>query len=407
MMEVRWRERNDLMRLQIDYSDVIWKDVSLELTDDTSDKPLASYVHFFEEKYMENKYLKLITLGYTETGKTYYLGSLYKLSFETGSKGFSLQNKAFHQTGMFQDIWGTITAEKGGAIPTTMGLRHAEMILKKGVDNVLNVLITDVEGQAIEPGRSVETAEQIINVIGQYDGLLLFLKAPKDRTECQKCKQQLASMMNFASILLSKNGRKIPVVLLLNQIDTLPIADGIRTNVDNEVNELRSKFQKEYGTNRKAINKAIKAQMGELMSRQVRKAIDTDEIDDLIEQFYKWIQTSKTPIPNRIFPCTSLGFDNTKQNPEDTKTLIAKFETLEPYGTIASFLWVMYGRLQLGLDGDFLTMLKNTWRGTKESLASELIEDIRDLHNRGEAYFDNDNAIWNLRSLSELYSKGF
>ena len=179
------------------------------------------------------KLMRVMTLGYSTVGKTYFLGSLFKLSSETGQRGFSLQHKDFYKLGNFQDIYDTITTEKVGAIGTTMGLKTAHMELRKGLSQVFDIEITDVEGQAIQPGRNEGTAEEIIEKIDEYDGLILILEAPgrpaekaKDKSSQEKAqvaesKEQLNQMLRFAGEVLAKN-EGIPIALVLNKIDELP-----------------------------------------------------------------------------------------------------------------------------------------------------------------------------------------
>ena len=324
---------------------------------------------------MSNKPMRIMTLGYSNVGKTYFLGSLFKLSFETGQKGFSLQNQRFHDLGRLQDVYDTVTEQKGGAISTTMGLQTAHMDLRKGVTPVITLELTDIEGQALEPSRSTNSAEEIIDKIVQYDGLILLLEAPGDKVKVNLAKMQLAQMLLFAGKVL-ENNRGIPVTLVLNKIDALPKAKGVRDNIEQVDADLRTKLKKQFPNDRKAVAQALRTQRGERIGSIVKPIIDTVEIDEILEQFFTWVtNTGGMQIPNRVFPCTSLGFDNSKANESDSSTFVADLASIEPYGSAAAFLWTIYARLNAQNNNSGLTKILGG-----DPIAKDLLVDIKELH---------------------------
>jgi hypothetical protein len=84
-------------------------------------------------------------------------------------------------------------------------------------------------------------------------------------------------------------------------------------------------------------------------------------------------------------------------------TLVAKFDHLEAYGTAASFLWTIYAGLETSGSKTVESLIKGTWRDRGHE-AAELLEDIRELHTSGQAYFDDDEPVWALRDIDSLYA---
>jgi hypothetical protein len=129
------------------------------------------------------KKCKIMLLGYSGVGKTLYLGSLHKLGYDTGKNGFALINKEFYKSGKIGEIHDGVIASELGEISTTKGIIKANMVLKKGLEEIIDVEIFDIEGQAIEPGLNIENAKKIISTLKKCDAAVLVVKAPKNQKE--------------------------------------------------------------------------------------------------------------------------------------------------------------------------------------------------------------------------------
>jgi hypothetical protein len=206
-------------------------------------------------------------------------------------------------------------------------------------------------------------------------------------------------MLLFASRVLETN-KGIPVGLILNKIDALSGAEGLKTAIDQVDENLRAKLKKQYPNDRKAVTQAIRLQRGEIVSSIIKPIIDTAEIDELLDQFFIWVTNTKNmQIPNRVFPCTSFGFDNAQENEADSSTMTAQLSSIEPFGTAAAFLWLIYARLRVRNDTPGLIKVLGG-----DPMANDLLEDIKELFTSGKAYFDNSAMLWSLRNISNLYS---
>jgi len=339
----------------------------------------------------------IITLGYTTVGKSYYLASIFDLVAGTQPNCFTLQYHDFVKKGKFEEWHDIISGEKDGSIDTTIKLIHTPMMFQKSFKDLFKVEVTDVEGQALQPGRNEEVAHTILSYITKCDGVVLMLKAPSTPKEYKQCERQLPQLFNFCKNLLVENkvGNEvnIPVALVLNQIDMLPNVKGISKQIESE---LKMTSVKELGRSNKRKNrKIIEKRKGEIVSELLRNALDTEEIFYITEQFNNWVKNSGLRFPSRIFFTSSIGFDNVQENPIDSNTLIAN-TAIKPFGTIASFLWLLYAALKK--ENDTLSTF-----GLEDSIVDKLLEDIKDLHISGRSYFDNSDELWALRNLGNLY----
>jgi GTPase SAR1 family protein len=349
---------------------------------------------------MNDEKLRIMTLGYSGVGKTYFLGSLFKLAFDVTPNGFTVRPKDFTDKNNIETIYQVINDDAEGSIGTTVKTQHANMVLKRGIDTLFNLQITDIEGQALQPGQSIETAREIQGMISNYDGLILIIKAPRDAKECMKYKNQLAQMLDFAGILLSKN-TNVPIALVINQIDALPHLIGVKDKIEEELKQLKTELQQKH-SKRRQVRQELKARRGEIVNKFVDKAIETDEIDEIVEIFYNWIRNTNAKIANRIFPSTSIGFDNATESSTDVTTFIAK-EDLEPYGTLAAFLWVLYARISMGKDDEtFASKFLRKLDG--KELSEKLIEDIRHIHTSGNAYYSKETPEFIIRNLNNIFT---
>lgn len=380
--------------------------------------------------------MRVMVLGYTEVGKTYYLASLDLLRYNQGQRGFSLQPPDITERGRTQGDYKAATGDQEQvSIISTMSPEDDTLVLKQGAKSIEYIGITDIKGQALpadgdpeeakkileelkEPGSQLNQQESNQQELDQYDGLILFLQTPgsellgKVQTPSSdglpgkptSLNEQLLQMLQFTSELLNKStkeDKQVPLTLVLNKIDALPQAQGIRDTIESAEASLRSQLE-QNGIERSEITRTWSAQKGEVISNIIKPLIETDEVEDIMKTFFAWIRNSKFKIPNRVFPCTSFGFDNveTKEVSSGDEKFVPKRKNLEPYGSAASFLWTIYTSLKAkelrdGAAGD---------PQAEDKLLDELLDDIRELHTSGQAYYDDDDPVWDLRSISDLYA---
>lgn len=348
--------------------------------------------------------MRIMTLGFSTAGKTFYLGSLGKLSGNPGSKGFSLQAKDFINLNEIAKLYQIVAGDKEGAISTTVDLRPHFLLLKQGADPVINIEITDIEGQALEPGRNTEIAEKIAKQIGNYDGLILFVEAPKTPRQCEVGKFQLAQMLNFAGEVIKRN-KSIPMTLVLTKIDELPRAKEIIPQLKEEVDKFEFNLRKQYN-NFGEIRRQSQSQKGSVVNKYVKDFINTMEIFELYDTFFRFLRPTRMEIPNKVFLCTSLGF-KTLDGIDNTNLTLESYrqqQIYEPYGSAASFLWTIYASLSSQPRESLAGLVEGM---SIDSFKDNLLEEIRELHTSGQAYFTPENGepqsdIFHLRNISNL-----
>jgi hypothetical protein len=353
----------------------------------------------FSNSITGQKEMRIIVLGYSNIGKTYYLGSLFRLRIDLGPNCFSIRHKDIISTGKLQDVYDVLSHQKRGSIGTTVTTQDIRLVFQQGVDDLFNLVLTDIVGQSIEPGRNVELGRELLQKIPDYDGILLFLKAPEGEAELEKCKNELAQLMDLSGILLQKK-ENIPVGLVITQLDKLTRLQGIKEVIDEEVDSAKADIMAEGINDYLLINDKVKALKGEITNKYVRKAMMSQELIEIISIFQRRIEHSKNKIAYRIFPATSFGFDNATTNPNDNQSQIsASFPS--PYGTTASFLWMIYAIMKLKeKDEQFVSRILKG----KKTLANKVLEDISDLYIGGKAFYDNNSSIWNLRNIGDLFN---
>lgn len=347
--------------------------------------------------------MKLMTLGYSNVGKTYFLGSLFKLSFDVGSKGFSLQSKKFNETTDISSVFGIVSgSDQKGTVSTTVDIRSSSMVFKKGMNDLFDIEVTDIEGQALEAGRKVEVADKILEKIADYDGLILILEAPQNEVECDESKKQLSQMLNFAGKALSKN-EKIPITLVINKIDRLSKAKDIKKMADEEVASLKSELMKKYPGNPRKVSQEMRFREGTAINKYVKNAVNTFEVFDLCDNFFNFVRNTSLAVPCKVFFSTSFGFGCGSTDSVDN--FLGENKLYKPYGGGACFLWSIYARLKSQSPGAFD---EESIGMSLDALTRDLLEDITELHSRGKAYYDpEDNGpdnIFSLRNVSNLRS---
>lgn len=346
-----------------------------------------------------------MVLGFSGVGKTFYLGSLFKLRYDIGPRGIALQDEDFTSETHLDKAYDNMVGRESGLIPSTMGLIDSSMLLTRGMDKIFEIAITDVEGQALDPKKSSETSQKLISEIDDYDGLILIVKAPKNLQEAEKSKAELGQMLSFAREALKGNER-IPMTLVLNQVDLLPELQGVRPRMEEEIGRLEEELERKYKNNYSVIEQQLRVKKGEIINKFMKPAMNTRAIFQVRDIFFKFIRATKFPVPNRVFPCTSFGFVNENSSLELATYLAETGQTYEPYGGAASFLWTLYARLKSLPKVRLIEIVSNDFG----SLPDDLLEDVRDLHMSGRAYFDPEedgasrNNIWSLRNISSLES---
>ena len=262
-----------------------------------------------------------------------------------------------------------------------MKIHDIDLLLKQGPDTVLEIELKDIVGQGISPSLDPEAAKRIQREVRGADAVLLIVNAPgaqsdKDRADFGPPAQQLQQLFNFIDDTI-KGRDDLPVVLVINKIDALPGAEGLKKKFEQERQEIEAK----YSSNRQWAKKcALKNELGARVNEHVAKLIEPDnELHDLIDLFYRYLKGSQ--VPNRVFLCTSVGFGY-----EEGKS------ALNPYGTCAAFLWAVYARLksQQQVATPNSSLLPN--------VADSLLPDIIELYTSGRAYFNDDSQdeIWQL-----------
>lgn len=365
--------------------------------DNIRKRNINSYINeLYNLKRMKSE-IKIITLGFTKVGKTYYLASINNLKIGTQPNFFSVQSEDYTRVDRITETYKIIAKGQDKSIDYTVNLIHTPLVLKKTVKTISKIVLTDIEGQAIEAGRNPEVAKSIIDYIGNCDGITLLIKAPSTFEEMKTGLNQLTQLFNFCGELLLKNNAA-PISLVINQIDALPQAKGVQQKIDKELqkyinDELDGNVSNT--TNQKKLDK----KRGEVGSEILKQVLNTLEINEIVAYFKNWVREVskdlKHQFPARIFFSSSIGFDNTIANPIDKDTLIAKDGDIRPYGTNASMLWMIY------------SMLRTNEKYSKEldidnELIDKLFEDFKYLHLKGDSYWNNENELWAIRNLNSL-----
>ncbi len=343
--------------------------------------------------------LNIMFIGYSGSGKTLLQGSCNKLGFDVSSKGISLQALNFIEKNHLQKVSHVITNNQG-EIGTTIKLINSEMVLKKGLNNLLPIKITDVEGQALEADRSLEVAERILKVIVNYHALILVIEYPTSEVELQKAKQELAQLLNFASYALEKNPH-IALTLLINKIDRVPEGQMIKEKSDKAIASLKEELKHKYRGNQRKFRYELKQQQGFLLNKFVKPLAENEILWDLCEQFFILLGNSSHSIPAKVFLTSAIGFGHKNA---DSFNQYVESDVYKPYGSVAAFLWTVYACLEMQSNMG----KKSQW--DLEIPINQVIEDIRcdlqEWHKAGDSYFDPDENssenLWALRNCTAL-----
>lgn len=336
--------------------------------------PFHSLLILPDEKTMK-KSMKIMLLAYSMSGKTHFIGSLFRLGFDSGFEGFTVRPKNFNEGGRIQEIVKAIEENK---VLTTMGIKVTELVLKQGVNKMVDVDIADIEGQAVQPDeRTKDTGDKIYKTAAEYDGFIILVDAPETEAQQNKANQELAQTVDFIHDVLNKK-ENVPVVLVLNKIDLLPGSEGLSA----KITKLRRELDAKYSANPRQANRAKRTELGEMVSPLITPLIRTIPVYAVIKQFFLRLRGKR--IPNKVFVCTNIGFDNV----DGTQ--------LNPYGTGAAFLWTIYANLRSQQQQDGIT-------GQAEESIEKLLSDIRTQYTSGHAYFNDDEKFWSLRNIGYLY----
>lgn len=350
---------------------------------------------------LPNKSIKILIIGYSDAGKTYFLGSLNSLSFKRVSAQFSIMDRDFIDDLFIEETYEIISGLKEGVVYTSSAHRDIDIIFKQGANNLFDIKITDVEGQGVEPKKKPASGGVIAKKIPDYDGVIVLSRVPFDDNDFQKKQVELNHLITFLNSLLTKE-TPVPIALGFTQIDAHPKLYGLAeaNGVKKDVEEYRKELENNGQLHNLDIN--LRDKEIEKVNYYISAMLQHSRIHSLVELFRGGIAQSLEIDNKKLFkpfPCSVFGFDNCIDNPKDIikpsdsrrPTKIAK-RGLEPYGTRAAFLWLVYKIVQLRRgDGTlFSRFLPDTFEET-------IVDTITNLFNNGEAYHDANSHredIW-------------
>ncbi|MFN8344209.1 MAG: hypothetical protein U0X91_04360 [Spirosomataceae bacterium] len=328
-----------------------------------------------------NNPLKFLALGYSSTGKTYWLGSQNRLRFNIRPHGFQIRGLKLDVQNEIETVYNVLSRREKGAIFSTLKANTVEIMFKKRFEDLFQVNLSDIYGQATEVGRNPEETTKLLKIIPEQDGVLIFIKAPSTAREYDEAVSQLMRQLDLASPLL-KAKRKIPIALVITQMDKLSGLTNIKDDIEREFIEYRSDREDN-------IEDRLPFIMGDIINSKVKEVIDGSYIKNLIEDFHTQLKGSNAMF--RVFPSSSLGFDNAIANPAGGVTEVAD-GLLSPYGTLASFLWMIYAFHRLNPS----RILNNKLQ------INELMEEINHFFITGQAYHDSISKYLNLRDFFDM-----
>jgi hypothetical protein len=366
---------------------------------------------------LKGKAMKILLIGFSESGKTYFLGSLPSLKKNTGeSESLYVRDKTPNITNGIHDYYDTINGTKEGAIPTTTGHRNIDLVFQHGVVERFNITITDIEGQSVESKKEgeeskIEKGEQLYKRIeaGEFHGVFILMKSPETEindggpdTKFKLYETQLSRMVDFIIPLIRYNLR-MPIALLFTQIDELYEMTGIIDEVKRLANIEFAKKNTSDLSEKHKIEKLDEIK-SEVLNDKISELVKPKTpINLLTESFIS--QTGRPSVIENLtvskpFLCSVLGFDNSKDNPADKadeKTKIAK-QTISPYGVKAAFLWMIFKIVQLNKNNR--TLFKPYW--PDEFNETTIKDEIHVLYTNGECFSDRKSElgeIWGDKNL--------
>jgi len=346
--------------------------------------------------------LKIVILGYSQVGKSYYKASLGELTNNTGPEGFKIEDEKILSSSILLkyakvlklgNTDSKIEKEEEGKIPSTVGIPHSLMKLFKANTEIMKIDIIDIEGQALvkDSGEEKrETGKKIIKlIVERSNGIVIMLKTPINSKETLSCKEQLHNMLSIISKMLEK--RSIPIALVLNQIDRL--AD--LQELGNVLKEIKKESYEDIQKERSVIT-----------NKYIEKAINNSEIFQVIREFQIYVNNSAVDFSNGIFIASNIGFKSTHQENSNDKI------NEDSFGGPASFLWLIYENMKKKRDE-----LKNSNKYIKEILnffyiktrcyeyyeymAECLLKDIRYLYEIGKAYYNESDETFNNKIFND------
>lgn len=330
---------------------------------------------------------KLLTLGYSESGKTYYLGSLHQMRSGRGPHLFSIRSEDNAVQTKIEEIYEVLIKTKSGIIGTTPKIESGKIVFKKKQTPLINIEITDIYGQASKSGKDVAAARLLIKTIPSQDGVAIFIQTPKNDKEYNSAIEQLNRHLDLTENLINGK-RKIPIALILTQLDKLESLNGLNEEVERQVNE----FKAQYSYESEIPKQGVIFTKTDTINSFVKEVVDSEYVNDIVEHFYSHLKGYDN-VARRVFPSSSLGFDNAIRNPAGGVTEVAKDGKLSPYGNILSFLWTIYAFNKL-----------NPGRIVENDSfkSSDLLEEMHYLFATGQAYDDKSSPIWNSRNIADL-----
>lgn len=210
--------------------------------------------------------MKVIVIGYTSSGKTYFLSTLQRAS-ERMASNFILQREHFLKEDRLYLNDQIIAGKRDGLhIPSDRDISIDKMNLLRGNNVVEHIEIVDIEGQALEPSNeSSGVSGKIIEEITQCDAVFFVIKTPLNNYEVEQRISQLSQMLNFVRERIRNGKSDISFVLLLSRIDEHQELNGITNGIKNLKTKLERQAVKN-GINEEdeyTIQQFVESRMGE------------------------------------------------------------------------------------------------------------------------------------------------
>ena len=317
---------------------------------------IISFILYFKRKQIlllfnkEETPIKIMLIGFGGTENAFFLNSLLTVFCEKNI--LSLHENIVEESTEIKEIFNSIINKI--LSPRISNLKHVSLAIRERLKNDFNIKLSILAGRSVSAGGLVDHAGRTLKVVPEYNGFIVNIKSPSNKTEQEEASQQLAHCLQIISDVLA-NKQGIPVVLVLNKIYPLF-----------EVEDIKNKSSISF-------------------------FLCTEYNYKIIDQFFCFLKNDKHNIPNKVFFCTGSDFNS---NEMTTNKLLL-------YGSGAAFLWTIYASLKTNnVKGEEKFIVGN------EHILGRLLEGIQDFYFSDKAYFDDDHPheIWHSQNISHLYS---
>lgn len=333
-------------------------------------------------------------LGYSNSGKTWLLGSLSSLASQVYSEGITITRSDVLKGGTIDQIANEI---KTSVVPTSMfgdvGFLKHNLALKRGTfQTLVEVVLTDVRGQAFDPGTKSfdDIAPKIYHELGNQDAAIICVKAPSNQDEKEVEIRKLRHLMHFLEGLFKTVQTPPPVAILITQIDSHPLVKGLDSRVDTH---LQNSFAALYPNPASTIDRQRlrfwRENRGEWVSKELRRIVYDSTIDELIELSCRLTKFSDPPFANRVFLTSAVGFGpDPKANPK---------APIRPFGIGVALLWTIYASIKAK---------GNRFVAATGVTAEALLKDIDSRLSEGDGYFEGQGGStgpWSRKAYEEFF----